>query len=225
VTDEGNGIPEALLPRLFVPFDRLTADLGDVEGTGLGLALSKRLAEMMGGDITVASEVGQGTTFILELVAAGKPAARRPSSGELESLTHAAGLRTATVLLIEDNVSNVTLVERILGHAQNVRVIPAMQGGLGLELARQHNPDVILLDLHLPDMSGEDVLAELARDPATRDVPVIILSADATPGQVGRMRALGIGDYLTKPLDVGQFIETVRRVLDERRGVADDLPA
>jgi CheY-like chemotaxis protein len=100
-----------------------------------------------------------------------------------------------------------------------------MQGGLGLELARQHQPDLILLDLHLPDMSGEDVLKELVRDPATRELPVVILSADATPGQLARMRDLGAEDYLTKPLDVGKFIETVRRFLEDGRPVADDLTA
>ena len=123
------------------------------------------------------------------------------------------GTSLYTVLLIEDTLSNLNLVERLLSRWPGVTLIPAMQGRLGLELARQHHPDLVLLDLHLPDLSGERVLSELKADPATRDISVIVVSADATAGQVERLKAAGAIEYLTKPLDVRQFLSVVSDVL------------
>jgi CheY-like chemotaxis protein len=117
---------------------------------------------------------------------------------------------------VEDNLSNLTLIEQLLEQRPAIRLISAMQGGLGLELARHHRPDLILLDLHLPDMHGAHVLETLRADPATHAIPVIILSADATPGQIGRLLDAGANDYLMKPLDLRRLLE----LLDEHLGLS-----
>jgi PAS domain S-box-containing protein len=217
VEDEGAGIPEEQLERLFVPFDRLGAEAGEVEGTGLGLALSERFVAAMGGTISVESTVGRGSTFSVELRAAEAPLARAGSDPELAAIADASRLAAGTILYIEDNVSNLRLVERFLAQHPHVRLIPAMQAGLGLELARRHLPDLILLDLHLPDMSGAEALERLQADPLTRGLAVVVLSADVTDGQVARLLEQGARDYLTKPLDVRRFIEVVGSALEDSK--------
>jgi PAS domain S-box-containing protein len=213
VTDEGPGVSPALRHRLFAPFDRLGVEASATEGTGLGLALSKALVEHMDGTIGVDSTPGEGSTFWLELPVA-TPAASEPSGEPPLPVATAVGTTAAgTVLYIEDNLSNFRLVERALALRWNVRLLPAMLGRLGLDLAREHRPDLVLLDLHLPDMSGEELLARLRADPATRDIPVIVLSADATPGQIERLLANGARAYLTKPLDISEFLALVDDVL------------
>jgi CheY-like chemotaxis protein len=124
-----------------------------------------------------------------------------------------AGSSRRTILYIEDNLSNLKLVERLVQRLPGVRLIPAMQAKLGVELAREHHPDLILLDLHLPDLHGGEALARLKSDPDTASIPVVVLSADATPGQVGVLMQAGAADYLTKPLDIELLLETVARTL------------
>ena len=214
VTDTGVGIPTELLGRLFMPFERLGADNGSVEGTGLGLALSKRLVEAMGGALEVASERGSGTTFTVELALESGPTTAQEAPEE----TYAAAAADpphgdSRVLYIEDNASNLSLVEQILARRPGVKLLTAMNGRLGLDLARQHLPDLILLDLHLPGMPGDEVLRHLRTDPRTDDIPVAILSADATKGQVRRVLDAGAHAYLTKPLDVERFLDVVDEAL------------
>jgi CheY-like chemotaxis protein len=197
--------------RLFTPFDRLDAPETSVEGTGLGLALSKGLVELMGGSLRAESTIGQGSRFTVEL-----PIAESPTR-ELGRGTHALGLDDdapgvrGTVLYIEDNPANLRLVERIVARRPGVTLLSAMQGRRGLELAQAHRPDLIVLDLHLPDLPGQEVLATLRADPATREIPVVILSADATPNQMRRLLQQGAHAYLTKPLVIAQLLT----VLDE----------
>lgn len=209
VTDTGFGIPAGKVGRLFTPFDRLDAEATGVEGTGLGLALSKGLIEAMGGTIRAESEPGRGSTFWFELPACDIPTqlVDEPTPAEPQRLPTG----SHTVLYIEDNIANFRLIELALAHRPGVRLMAAMQGGQGVELAALHRPDLILLDLHLPDLTGEEVFRRLRADPATRDIPVVVLSADATPGRAARLRSAGALDYLTKPLDIRQFL----RVLDE----------
>jgi signal transduction histidine kinase/ActR/RegA family two-component response regulator len=205
VKDSGHGIPPEKLIKLFQPFERLGADLNEIEGTGLGLVLSKGLIEAMAGQIGVTSDEA-GSTFWIELTAAEAPI--ETAFGDLEQMT--VGERNdipgVTILYIEDNLSNLKLIARILEQRPEIKLISAMQGSLGLELAHQHRPTLILLDLHLPDIQGDQVLAQLRSDPATIDTPVIVLSADATQGRIHRLLDEGANDYLSKPIDVHRFL-------------------
>jgi len=214
VTDTGPGLSPAALDRLFTPFERLGAEASGVEGTGLGLSLSKRFVEAMGGRVRVESKVGIGSTFAVELAAATAPG---EGLHEAELPPAAAPARAGTVLYVEDNLANVRLVERVLQRRPQVTLLPAAQGRLGLELAREHHPDLVLLDSHLPDVPGAEVLRRLREEPRTADIPVVIVSADATPGEIERLRGLGAEAYLTKPLDVRQLLELVDGVLARER--------
>lgn len=218
VEDTGPGISQEKLEKLFTPFERLDAEQTGVEGTGLGLALSKRLAELMGGEIGVESAVGQGCTFWLDLPTATQPLDQieRKLTGPL-ALPHGVLPHTRTLLYIEDNLSNLRLIEHILRHRSDIELLSSMQGRLGFELATQHHPDLILLDLHLPDAHGEEVLEWLRGDPRTSVIPVIIVSADATPGEVKRLLQLGACAYITKPIDVRQFAAIVEQKLEEKQ--------
>jgi PAS domain S-box-containing protein len=208
VRDDGPGIPADLAARLFSPFERIGAERTTVEGTGLGLAHSKALAERIGGTVGVESTVGAGSTFWLELPAAEGDDTDTGSAAGRADLSGSSG-STGTVLYIEDNPSNIELLGRALELRPGIRMRSAMFGRLGLELAREHRPSLIALDLHLPDIGGEEVLQELQGDARTADIPVIILSADATPRQVERLLALGAREYLTKPLDIAHLLTVV----------------
>ncbi len=213
VTDTGPGIDAALLPKLFVPFERLGAATSGVEGTGLGLALSRTLVENMGGTLNAASVVGEGTTFSIDL-RRGEPVAL----DDVIEADHALldpqeydGPRS--LLYIEDTVANVRLIEEILRARPSVKVLPAMLASLGLDLALEHQPDMILLDLHLPDLDGDQVLDQLKADERTAHIPVVILSADATARQAEPLKAAGALDYLTKPIGVRDLLMLVDGIL------------
>jgi PAS domain S-box-containing protein len=217
IADTGYGIAPENIDRLFSPFERLNAEQTGVEGTGLGLAVSKRLIELMGGKIDVQSAVGKGSAFSVELPLGEAPLA--VAERELQQIgepTTIEPMTQQTVLYIEDNLSNLRLIERILVQRPGVKLIAAMQGNLGLELAREHQPDLVLLDLNLPDVPGREVLQRLKAESATRDTPVIIISADATPGEVARLSAAGASAYLTKPFDVKKFLDLLDENLHQR---------
>ena len=219
VRDSGRGIPPEKMSQLFVPFARLGAEQTGVEGTGIGLALSKGLVELMGGEIGVESVVGQGSTFWVELplVESQLQTARRMWQENLPASEDGTpSVSAGTVLYIEDNLANLELLQRVLADRPQIKLLAAMQGRLGLDLARQHRPDLILLDVHLPDLPGEEVLRRLRADPLTRTVPVVIISAEPTSGQTERLLAIGAHGYLAEPIDIKQLL----RVLDESlRGV------
>jgi PAS domain S-box-containing protein len=213
IADTGIGIPTEVMERLFAPFARLGAETTTVEGTGLGLALSKGLVEAMGGSIEAESEAGSGSVFTVELRLAEAPLQRYRREGEAGDDAGGDEILTRSILYIEDNLPNLKLIERVFSGRPQFRLMSAMQGRLGLELARENGPDLILLDLHLPDIPGDEVLMQLRQDPATRRIPVVMISADATHGQVKRLIEAGADEYLTKPLDVKRFLETVDAAL------------
>jgi PAS domain S-box-containing protein len=207
VADTGQGIPADRVHRVFDPFDRLGAENTRVEGTGVGLTLSKQLVENMGGTISVVSRLGEGSTFTVELgVAAPADDERAPTPPETTARVLG---RPVRVLYIEDNPSNRQLLQYMLAERPGVELTLASTGLQGLELARSEHPDVVILDLDLPDLTGEEVLAELRDDEDTAVVPVVILSADATGEANERLRELGVVRYLTKPIEVGHVIEVV----------------
>jgi PAS domain S-box-containing protein len=221
VRDTGPGISPRDRLRLFTPFERLGAERTGIEGTGLGLTVSKELAAAMGGALGFDSEPGRGSLFWVELPLAELPAApAAPSTDEPSETAEAPASATGTVLYIDDNQSNTRLIERVLRRGPGVRLLAASCGGEGLEIARRERPDLVLLDLHLPDMHGEEVLVALASDAATQAIPVAILSADATRAQQQRLAEAGVVAYLTKPLDIAHVLRLVDRVLGGRQGAA-----
>ena len=212
VSDTGIGIAPANLKRLFQPFDRLQSISG--EGAGLGLALCKRLVEMMGGRIGVESKPGEGAVFWIELPETESPLARFECS-ETKSVDSGDKVRTheKTLLYIEDNLSNLRLIEHILENQPQIKLISAMEGGPGVDLALKHSPDLVLLDLNLPDISGFEVLQRLRREPRTIGTPVVVVSADATARQIDRLMTAGATEYLVKPIDVKKFVSVVDQIL------------
>jgi PAS domain S-box-containing protein len=210
VTDTGIGISPERARDLFTPFERLGAELLGIEGTGIGLSLCQQLVEAMSGTMDYESVVGMGSTFIAYL-----PEGICDDGGTTLSqvVTDGSFPPAARILYIEDNLANLTLVQRILDRHPGIEIISAMQGKFGIELAAQHLPDLILLDVHLPDMSGAVVLRELLTRPDTANIPVIVLSADATERQSTQMIQAGAHRYLTKPIDVRLFEKAIAETL------------
>jgi signal transduction histidine kinase/CHASE3 domain sensor protein len=215
IQDTGEGLTADQMHRLFRPFERLGSEKYGVEGTGIGLALSKRLIDAMGGTIGVDSHAGAGSTFWVELPVCEGPMEGYPllSGVDTEEVPAPQGPKHVKVLYVEDNLSNNLLMARILESRPGVELISAMQGRLGLELALQHQPDLICLDLHLPDINGDEVLRILRNQPATARIPIAMISADATAGQIERLMAAGANHYFTKPLDVKAILQYVDEVL------------
>jgi PAS domain S-box-containing protein len=212
VVDSGYGLAPEQTERLFRPFERLGAEVGSIEGTGIGLALSKGLIEAMGGRIGVESQLDVGSTFWVELATSPAPTAAAASEDPQIGPTAPDG-PDRTVLYIEDNHANQRLVQQILARRPSITLLVASDGTRGLELARDERPALILLDLHLPDMPGREVLRLLRTNAETRHIPVLIVSADASIGQAERLTEAGAIGYLTKPLVVSQFLAEVDGVL------------
>jgi PAS domain S-box-containing protein len=219
VSDSGRGIPPERIEQLFAPFERLGLEGSGIQGTGLGLALTKPLVEAMGGTISVTSEPGKGSTFSVELASAAEaPLSPDPHPDGLPDLVGSTAAGSRTVLYVEDNLANLKLMERIMERRPNITLLSAMQGSLGVTLARDHLPDLIFLDLNLPDMGGVEMLGRLHADPRTADLPVVVISADVTEGQHARLLEAGARDFVPKPFDV----ERLLGIVDEFCGGALD---
>ena len=218
IIDTGFGIHTEDLEKLFLPFERIGAEKSETEGTGLGLTVVKKLMDAMGGRMGVESTPGKGSTFWIELPQADcqktgtslPDAEPGPESASIE--------KTGTILYIEDNIPNAELVEGIIGsHRPAIRIITAMYGRLAVKFALDYQPDLILLDLDLPDMPGIEVLAGLQANAITKYIPVVILSADATSQQIEKLMNSGARDYLTKPLDIHMFLHVVDEWMTEKK--------
>ena len=210
VSDTGPGLSPENAERIFVPFERLGAEQTAVEGTGIGLPLAKSLTEAMQGRLTVSSVLGEGAAFTISLPRAPDlvqvPAPSRPAAPPAvgPDVPARAGI---SVLYVEDNPANVEVVSRFLHGRPNVRLSSAATGRAGIECASRDRPDLILLDLHLPDLHGEQVLNELKAEPATAAIPVVVMSADASQGVIRRLLASGALAYLTKPIELAELAE------------------
>lgn len=209
VADTGPGISPEQAELAFAPFERLGAETSEIEGTGIGLTLSRHLAEIMGGSLRLKSGP-EGSVFMLDLPYGGDGVAQESALSVPASQLEKSGLRSVIrVLYVEDNMSNVQLIERALHRLDNVELRVCNQGRQGIMLARTLEPDLVLLDLHLPDIGGEEVLADLRSDELTKQIPVVILSADATDSQIRKLLASGANEYLTKPVEIERLYQVI----------------
>lgn len=214
VTDTGPGLPPEKLGQLFQPFNRLGQEAGGEEGTGIGLVVSKRLVELMDGVMGVESTLGKGSIFWVELISTTPLAL--PESAEIAAPEESApvtGHVSRTLLYVEDNPANLQLVERIIGRRKDLRLLSAVDGNRGVELARSCLPDVILMDINLPGISGIDALKILRDDETTAHIPVIAISANAMARDIQKGLDAGFFRYLTKPIKVREFMDTLNMAL------------
>jgi signal transduction histidine kinase/CheY-like chemotaxis protein len=219
IADTGAGIPESKLALLFHPFERLGAEQTGIQGTGLGLALSRALAEAMGASVGVDSIVDQGSTFWVDLAQADPGVAVRPAPAASDLAKATTPATSGTILYVEDNASNIRLMERILRQRPGVELRHAANGEEGLAMIREARPDLVLLDMHLPDMTGDQILHRLWEDPVNRSLPIVVVTADATPGLSRRLKASGATACLTKPLNIKDVLDLFDSILV---GVAED---
>ncbi|WP_296442649.1 hybrid sensor histidine kinase/response regulator [Rhodoferax sp. UBA5149] len=216
VQDSGEGLAPEKLAQLFQPFNRLGQEAGAEEGTGIGLVVSKRLVELMEGEIGAQSTVGAGSVFWVELKLADAPQlvhdTGEPLTPVQTPVQSDAALRT--LLYIEDNRANMALVEQLIARRPDMRLLGAGDGVRGIELARSHRPQVILLDINLPGISGLQALKILREDPVTTYIPVLALSANSMPHDIEKGLEAGFFGYLTKPIKINEFMAALDRALE-----------
>jgi PAS domain S-box-containing protein len=212
VTDTGLGMTDEQQAKLFQPFNRLGRERSTLEGTGIGLVISQRLAELMGGTLTVDSVAGQGSSFTVKLPRAN---ALEPLAAEGDTQPQPpSSYHQRVVHYIEDNETNVEVMRGILARRPQVRLEVSITGLDGLAAIRTHHPDLILLDMHLPDISGLELLRHLKADPRTAGIPVVAVSADALAAQIEAALQAGALRYLTKPVNVVELLTVIDTVLD-----------
>ena len=211
IRDTGPGLNPEQLAQLFQAFNRLGQEAGGVEGTGIGLVVSKQLVELMGGIIGVESTVGVGSVFWFELISVAEPHHIKEVEDptvSVQPLIHR-GARLYTLLYVEDNPANLKLVEQIIARYPKIQLLTAGNGNDGIEIAHASRPDVILIDINLPDISGFEALKILHSDPTTAHIPVIALSANAMPRDIKKGLEAGFFRYITKPIKVTEFTDTL----------------
>jgi PAS domain S-box-containing protein len=215
ITDAGKGLPPEKLAQLFQPFNRLGQEAGGAEGTGIGLVVTKRLVELLGGSIGVESTVGDGSTFWVELIETTAPQLSVDEAGsEATAILETQPIgRPRTLVYVEDNPANLKLVEQLILRRPDLGLLTAINGRRGIELISASQPDVILMDINLPDISGIEVLKILRANPATANIPVVALSANAMPRDIAQGMQAGFFLYLTKPIKVDEFMETLDQAL------------
>ena len=214
ITDTGPGISPENQKLLFTPFQRFGEE--GVEGTGLGLALSQKYASMMGGRLGLLNSSPEGSTFYIDLLPGTAIYSEVVAPPTIIPAAQLLQRSEGSILYIEDNPSNTRLLEAVIADFDGINLIPAALGRLGLELARERRVDLILLDVHLPDLMGDEVLRRLREDPRTAAIPIVVLSADATGSRIRGLLDLGAVDYLTKPLDLDRLLEVLARLLPKK---------
>ena len=217
VRDTGPGLSAEKLTQLFQPFNRLGQERGAEQGTGIGLVMSKRLIELMGGVLGVESSVGVGSVFSCELAAAAAPKLHlKTALPEAARVDAQAGGPLRTLLYVEDNPANLKLIEQLIARRPTIRLLTAVDGNQGIQMARAHQPDVILMDINLPGISGIEALTILRAEPATAHIPIVALSANAMPRDVEKGITAGFFSYLTKPIKVDEFMTALDAALESR---------
>ncbi|MDP1636465.1 MAG: ATP-binding protein, partial [Gallionellaceae bacterium] len=221
IRDSGAGLSAEQIAQLFQPFNRLGQEAGGQEGTGIGLVVAKRLVELMGGVIGVESTVGTGSVFWFELDSISEPHLAQETVDTAAAVQpHAArGTRQSTLLYVEDNPANMKLVEQIIARHPEYRLLSAVTGDSGIEIARQSMPDVILMDINLPGISGIEAMKILRDDPATAAIPIIAISANAMPFDIERGLKAGFFRYITKPIKVDEFLDALDVALEYAHSV------
>ena len=216
VRDTGMGLTPEQLAQLFEPFNRLGKEAGSEEGTGIGLVVTKRLIELMGGTIGVESTVGAGSLFWIELGLTPAPQIEPQRLAQLVQTRPALpdGTPLRTLLYVEDNPANLELVQQIIARRPDLRLLTATDGSRGIELARSHLPEVVLMDIYLPGISGIDAMKILRADPATGHIPIIAVSANAMPHDIERALAVGFFSYITKPIRIKELLEALDMALE-----------
>ncbi|MGZ3252857.1 MAG: hybrid sensor histidine kinase/response regulator, partial [Burkholderiaceae bacterium] len=216
VQDTGAGLRPEQIDALFQPFNRLGQETGVEEGTGIGLVVTKRLVELMGGVISVSSTAGIGSVFWIDLPATVPPQSKIENNKQQTtsiSNTNRREVNHPTLLYIEDNPANLKLVEELVRFRSDLRLISAPEGHLGIELARTHLPDLILMDINLPGMSGDDARKVLQTSPKTAHIPIIAVTANALPHDIQKGLDAGFYRYITKPINIEEFTEAIDSAL------------
>ncbi|MFZ6816852.1 PAS domain S-box protein [Undibacterium sp. Ji22W] len=230
VTDTGVGLNSKQLQQLFQPFNRLGQESSSEEGTGIGLVVTKQLVELMGGEIGVESQVGVGSVFWIELNASAMPKlpnfeSTLPVVYEDNKKPGLPDLGKRTLLYVEDNPANLALVEQLVARCPHLRLISAIDGHLGIQMARAYKPDVILMDINLPGISGFGALKILQSDASTKHIPVMALSANAMPRDIENGQQAGFYRYLTKPIKVDEFMDALNQALEHATNSSSNILA
>lgn len=214
VIDKEIGIDSKKMHKLFLPFERVGAEYSGIDGTGIGLTLSKQLIELMHGKIGVESTLGQGSTFWIEI-----PIAKQRNVNR-ENININNDRNICNILYIEDNIPNVRVIEEMLGYFDQIKLMSAHSGNYGIELAKEYKPDVILLDINLPDINGYQVLNVLRDNEDTKDIPVIAISVDSMQLDIENGLDAGFNDYLIKPIELDRLVSAMNKFGNCRRLVS-----